>query len=47
MGEIAFRLRQQINTKPRQLRVDGAVVQLPKKHAKSLAEWAEETWAPG
>ena len=37
MAEIAFRLRQQFNTKPRQLRVDGAVFQLPKKHAKRLA----------
>ena len=47
MAEIAFRLRQQFNTKPRQLRVDGAVFQLPKKHAKRLAEWADETWAAG
>ena len=47
MAEIAFRLRQQFNTKPRQLRVDGTVFQLPKKHAKRLAEWADETWAAG
>ena len=47
MAEIAFRVRQQFNTKPRQLRVDGAVFQLPKKHAKRLAEWADETWAAG
>ena len=47
MGQIAFRLRQQFNTKPRQLRVDGVVVQLPKKHAKRLAEWGEEKWAAG
>ena len=36
MAAIAFRLRQQFNMKPRQLRVDGVVVQLPKKHAKRL-----------
>ena len=47
MAEVAFRLRQQFNTKPRQLRVDGVVVQLPKKSAKRLAEWGEETWAAG
>ena len=47
MAEIALRLRQQFNTKPRQLRVDGAVVQLPKKHAKRLREWGEEEWAAG
>ena len=47
MAEIAFRLRQQFNTKPRQLRVDGVVVQLPKRSAKRLAEWGEETWAAG
>ena len=27
--------------------MDGAVVQLPKTHAKRLAEWADETWAAG
>ena len=47
MAEIAFRWRQQFNTKPRQLRADGAVFQLPKKHTKRLAEWADETWAAG
>jgi len=47
MAEIAPRLRQQFNTMPRQLRVDGAVVQLPKKHAKRLREWGEEEWAAG
>ena len=31
-----------INTKPRQLRVGGAVVQPPKKHAKRLVVWAEK-----
>ena len=47
MAKIAFGLRQQFNTKPRQLRVDGAVVQLPKKHAARLREWVEKEWAAG
>ena len=47
MGEVAMRLRTQFGAKPRQLRVDGCVVQIPKKHVKRLREWADETWAAG
>ena len=31
MAEVALRLRNQFGAKPRQLRVDGVVVQIPKK----------------
>ena len=47
MGEVALRLRNQFGAKPRQLRVDGCVVQIPKKHAKRLLEWREEAWPTG
>ena len=47
MAEVALRLRNQFGAKPRQLRVDGCVVQVPKKHAKRLLEWREEAWPTG
>ena len=47
MGEVALHLRNQFGAKPRQLRVDGCVVQIPKKHAKRLLEWREEAWPTG
>ena len=45
--EVALRLRNQFGAKPRQLRVDGVVCQIPKKHAKRLLEWREEAWPTG
>ena len=47
MAEVALRLRNQFGAKPRQLRVDGVVVQIPKKHTKRLLEWREEAWPTG
>ena len=47
MAEVVMRLRNQFGAKPRQLRVDGCVVQIPKKHAKRLVEWREEAWPTG
>ena len=42
MAEVAMRLRNQFNAKPRQLRVDGCVIQVSRKQAKRLLEWREE-----
>ena len=47
MWEVALRLWNQFGAKPRQLRVDGVVVQIPEKHAKRLLEWREEAWPTG
>ena len=47
MAEVAMRLRNQFNAKPRQLRVDGCVVQVSKKQVKRLLEWREEEWSTG
>ena len=47
MAEVSLRLRNQFGAKPRQLRVDGVVVQIPKKHVKRLLEWREEAWPTG
>ena len=47
MAEVALRLWKQFGAKPRQLRVDGCVCQIPKKHAKRLLEWREEAWPTG
>ena len=46
MAEVALRLRNQFGAKPRQLRVDGCVCQIPKKHAKRLLEWREKRLGP-
>ena len=40
-------MRNQFGAKPRQLRVDGCVVHIPKKHTKRLLEWREEAWSTG
>ena len=47
MAEVALRLRSQFGAKPRQLRVDGCVVHIGKKHTKRLLEWREEAWPTG
>ena len=47
MAEVAMWLRNQFNAKPRQLRVDGCVVQVSKKQAKRLLEWREGVWSTG
>ena len=47
MAEVAMRLRNQFNAKPRQLRVDGCVVQVSRKQAKRLLEWRENFGRPG
>ena len=47
MAEVALRLRNQFGAMLRQLRVDGGVVQIPKKHTKRLLEWREEAWPTG
>ena len=47
MAEVALRLRNQFGAKPKQLRVDGVVVQIAKKQTKRLLEWREESWPTG
>ena len=47
MAGVALRLRNQFGAKPRQLRVNSVVVQIPKKHTKRLLEWREEAWPTG